>query len=76
VEVLREFRKFKLKLSPVKCTFKVKYIKLLGFISTEKGIEVDLDKVRAILEILTPHIEKEVCDFLSILNYIARLSPN
>jgi len=54
----------------------VKYIKLLGFISTEKGIEVDLDKVRAILEILTPHIEKEVCDFLSILNYIARLSPN
>ena len=32
------------------CTFGVKSGKLLGFVVSQKGIEVDLDKVKAILE--------------------------
>ena len=65
-------RKFKLRLNPAKCTFDVKSGKLLGFIVSQKGIKVDPEKVRAILEM--PHLstEKEVRGFLGRLNYIAR----
>ena len=65
-------RKFKLKLNPAKHTFGVKLGKLLGFIFSEKGIEVDPDKVRAIMEMLALNTEKEVRGFLGRLNYIAR----
>jgi len=46
--------------------------KVIGFIFNEKGIEVDPDKVRAIMEMLAPNTEKEVRGFLGRLNYIAR----
>ncbi|XP_025981180.1 uncharacterized protein LOC114383921 [Glycine soja] len=39
-----------LRLNPAKCTFGVKFGKLLGFTVSQRGIEVDLDKVKAILE--------------------------
>ena len=39
---------------------------------SQKGIKVDLEKVRAILEIPAPSTEKEVRGFLGRLNYIAR----
>ncbi|RDX81084.1 hypothetical protein CR513_38273, partial [Mucuna pruriens] len=56
-------QKFRLRLNPTKCTFGVKSRKLLGFIVNEKGIEVDPDKVKAILEMLAPRIEAEVKAF-------------
>jgi len=42
-KLFERLRKFKLRLNPAKCTFGVKSGKLLGFIVTKKGIEVDLD---------------------------------
>ncbi|KAG8490555.1 hypothetical protein CXB51_013674 [Gossypium anomalum] len=39
---------------------------------SEKGIEVDSDKVRAIQELPPPRTQKEVRGFLGRLNYIAR----
>ena len=51
-------RKFKLKLNPAKCTFNMKFGKLLGFIVSQKGIEVDPDKVHAVLEMPHPSTEK------------------
>ena len=71
-KLFERLRKFKLRLNPAKCTFGVKSGKLLGFMVSQKGIEVDPDKVRAILEMLVPRIEKEVRGFLGRLNYIAR----
>jgi len=59
-KLFERLRKFKLKLNPAKCTFGVKSGKLLGFIVSQKGIEVDLDKMRAIIEMPTPNTEKEV----------------
>ena len=61
-----------LRLNPVKCTFGVKSRKLLGFVISQKGIEVDLDKVKEILEMPKPRTEKQVRGFLGRLNYIAR----
>ncbi|XP_058746759.1 uncharacterized protein LOC131619709 [Vicia villosa] len=46
--------------------------KLLGFIVSERGIEVDPAKVKAIQEMPEPRTEKQVRGFLGRLNYIAR----
>ncbi|XP_052485209.1 uncharacterized protein LOC105778967 [Gossypium raimondii] len=76
VRVLRKLflklRKFQLKLNPAKCTFGARSRKLLGFIVSEKGIEVDPDKVKAIRDLPPPRTQKEVWGFLGRLNYIAR----
>ena len=66
------FKKYKIRLSPNKCTFGVRSGKLLGFVISGKGIEVDPAKVKAIQEIPAPRTEKEVRGFLGRLNYIAR----
>ncbi|PKI78864.1 hypothetical protein CRG98_000725 [Punica granatum] len=68
--------KYKLRLNPTKCTFGVKSGKLLGFIVSEKGIEVDPDKVKAIMELPPPSTVREVRSFLGQLNYIARFIAN
>jgi len=49
-KLFERLRKFKLRLNPAKCTFGVRSGKLLGVIVSQRGIEVDPDKVRAILE--------------------------
>ena len=76
VKVLRKLferlRKYELKLNPAKCSFGVKSGKLLGFVVSGKGIEVDPDKEKAIQSMPTPKSEKEVRGFLGRLNYIAR----
>ena len=55
-----------------KCTFGVRSGKLLGFIVSDKGIQVDPAKVKAIQEMSTPRTKKEVRGFLVRLNYITR----
>ncbi|KAG8482600.1 hypothetical protein CXB51_023952 [Gossypium anomalum] len=61
-----------IELNPAKCTFGARSGKLLGFVASEKGIEVDSDKVRAIRELPPPRTQKEVRGFLGRLNYVAR----
>ena len=51
--------KYDLRLNPKKCVFEVTLGKMLGHIVSQRGIEVDSDKVKAIREILTPKTEKE-----------------
>ena len=63
-KLFERLKKYKLRLNPNKCTFGVRFGKLLGFIVSEKGIEVDPEKVKAIQEMSTPCTEKEVRGFL------------
>ena len=51
---------YKLRLNPKKCTFGVTSEKLLGFMVSPRGIEVDLDKIKEIIEMKPPRIEKEI----------------
>jgi hypothetical protein len=46
--LFERLRRYQLKLNPVKCSFEVKSRKLLGFMVSSQGIEVDPDKVKAI----------------------------
>ncbi|PKI78489.1 hypothetical protein CRG98_001129 [Punica granatum] len=74
--LFEHLKKYKFQLNPAKCTFGVKSGKLLGFVVSEKGIEVDLDKVQAIMELLAPLKVCEVRSFIGRLNYIVRFIAN
>ncbi|KAI5415402.1 hypothetical protein KIW84_040736 [Lathyrus oleraceus] len=73
LKLFQRLRKYKLRLNPNKFTFGVRSGKLLGFIVSEKSIEVDPAKVKAIQEMPAPKTEKQVIGFLDRLNYISRL---
>lgn len=57
-------RKYKLRLNPKKCTFGATSGKLLGFVVSQRGIEVDLDKTKAIMELTPQKTKKEIRGFL------------
>lgn len=59
-KLFSRLRKFKPRLNPAKCTFGVRFDKLLGFIVSQKGIEVDPDKVIESQNMKSPKTEKEV----------------
>lgn len=59
-KLFERLRKFRLRLNPNKCTFGVRSGKLLGFLVSERGIEVDPAKIKAIQEMPEPKTEKEV----------------
>ncbi|WKA03595.1 hypothetical protein VitviT2T_021695 [Vitis vinifera] len=65
-------KQFRLRLNHKKYTFGVTSEKLLGYIINERGIEVDPDKIRAILNMPAPRTEREIRDFLGRLQYINR----
>ena len=49
-----------MKLNPSKCVFRVTAGKFLGFMVSQRGIEVNPEKVRAILELEPPRTVKAV----------------
>ena len=49
-----------MKLNLAKCTFGVSAEKFLGFIVTNRGIEANPDKIKAVLDMLPPSNIKEV----------------
>ena len=61
---LARAEKYNLRLNPNKCVFGVTSGKLLGHIVSQKGIEIDPDKVKAIREMHPPKKEKEVRGFI------------
>jgi hypothetical protein len=72
VKVLRQLferlRKYEVKLNPTKYSFGVKSGKLLGFVVSDRGIEVDPDKVMVIQSMPSLKIEKELRGFFGRLN--------
>ena len=64
-------KRFRLRLNPKKCTFRVTYGKLFGHIVSERGIEVDPEKIKDILDMPAPRNEKDIRGFLGRLQYIS-----
>ncbi|XP_058217334.1 uncharacterized protein LOC131328405 [Rhododendron vialii] len=73
---LRKFferiKKYRMHLNPAKCTFRVTAEKMLGFMITTCGIEVDPSKIKAILEMELPWSVKDVRSFLGNVQFISR----
>ncbi|XP_057426007.1 uncharacterized protein LOC130719399 [Lotus japonicus] len=59
-EAFAQLRKYQMKLNPEKCSFGIQGGKFLGFMLTSRGIEVNPDKGKAILEMKSPTSVKEV----------------
>ena len=59
-ETFNTLRQYKMKLNLSKCAFRVSSGKFLGFIVSQRGIEANPEKVRAILEMSSPRTIKEV----------------
>ena len=59
-ETFDTLRSYNMKLNPSKCVFWVTAGKFLGFMVSQRGIEVNPEKVRAIMELKPPRMVKEV----------------
>lgn len=58
-EAMITMRKYGMRLNPSKCAFGVQVGKFLGYMVTERGIEVNPAKVKAIVELAPPMNLKE-----------------
>ena len=59
-ETFDTLRSYNMKLNPSKCTFRVTTGKFLGFMVSQRGIKVNPNKIRAIMEMTPPTSIKEV----------------
>ena len=59
-ETFDTLRSYNMKLNPNKCAFGVIAGKFLGFMVSQRGIEVNPEKIRAIMELEPPMTVKEV----------------
>ena len=59
-ETFNTLRSYNMKLNPSKCVFGVTAGKFLGFMVSQRGIEVNSEKVLAIMELKPPRTVKEV----------------
>ena len=64
-------KEYRLRLNPQKCTFGVIARKLLGFLVSDRKIEVYPSKINVILEMPPPKSKKEIRGFLGRLQYIS-----
>lgn len=56
-KVLKEYG---MKLNPDKCVFGIQSRKFLGFMVSERGIEANLEKIQALLDMKSPTTRKEI----------------
>ena len=59
-ETFDTFRSYNMKLNLSKCVFEMTAGKFLGFMVSQRGIKVNLDKIQAIIEMAPPKNVKEV----------------
>ena len=59
-EAFSMLKKYQLQLNASKCSFRVSLGKFLGFMITHRGIEVNLDLIKAINDLHLPRNPKEV----------------
>ena len=53
-------RTYCMKLNPLKCAFGVAFKRFLGFIVNQRGIEANLEKIQALIDMRTLSITKEL----------------
>ncbi|KAK2354765.1 hypothetical protein QL285_092243 [Trifolium repens] len=69
-------RKHRLKMNPLKCAFCVHAGDFLGFVVHKKGIEINQNKTKAILETKPPSTKKQLQSLLGKINFLRRFISN
>ncbi|KAI5311981.1 hypothetical protein L3X38_041154 [Prunus dulcis] len=75
-KALLRMRQHKLKINPKKCAFGVQPGNFLGFLVHQRGIEVDRNKAKSIIEALPPRNKKELQSLLGKINFLRRFISN
>jgi hypothetical protein len=70
-ETFETLRRYRMKLNPSKCVFGVSSGKFLGFMVSQRGIEANPEKIKAVLEMTPPRTTKEV---QSLIGRVAALN--
>src|SRR3954469_19189514 len=69
-------RKHGLKMNPLKCAFFVQAVDFLGFVVHKKGIEINQNKIKAIMETKPPSTKKELQSLQGKINFLRRFISN
>ena len=68
-EVIKRLEENDLYVKPEKCRWKVRKVEFLGVVIRPEGIKMEKEKVKGVLEWLTPKCVKDVQKFLGLANY-------
>jgi len=71
-EVLKRLEENDLFIKPKKCKWKVREVEFLGVVINPRGVEMQKEKVKGVLNWLVPQNVKEVQKFLGLANYYRR----
>ena len=71
-QVFERYRKYKLRMNPMKCAFGVSVGKFLRFLVHHRGISVDRAKATTIATMKRPTTIRELKSFLGRVSYIKR----
>lgn len=74
-QIFKRCRKYGISLNPTKSFFALNQGKLLGFIVSKDGIDIDPDRIKEIYEIPFPHNKKSMQSFLGQINFVKRFVP-
>ncbi|CAL8175362.1 unnamed protein product [Prunus armeniaca] len=76
IKAFLRMRQHKLKMNPKKCVFRVQAGNFLGFLVHQRGIEIDKNKAKSIIEALPPRNKKELQSLLGKINFLRRFISN
>ena len=60
VEAFHILRRYRIKLNPAKCVFRITFGKFLGYLINRRGIKASPKKIQAIINMQSPRMTKEV----------------
>ncbi|CAL8117188.1 unnamed protein product [Prunus armeniaca] len=63
-------------MNPKKCVFGVQAGNFLGFLIHQRGMEIDKNKAKSIIEALSPQNKKELQSLLGKINFLRRFISN
>ena len=75
-KVLKKLKEHRLYIDPEKCFWNQESVEFLGYVITTKGVEMNNDKVKAVLEWPKPTSVQEVQAFLGFANYYRKFIWN
>ncbi|XP_072076539.1 uncharacterized protein [Arachis hypogaea] len=75
-EIFEQIPAYKMRLNPEKCAFGVEGGRFLGFMLTSRGIEVNLEKCKAVLNMASPKTIKEVQQLAGKIAVLSRFLPS
>ena len=74
--VLDRFRANDLRLNPAKCLFRRNHLKYFGHVVSDRGVEADAEKLRAVAAMKQPQNREELQRYMGMIAYLAKFLPN